>query len=77
MKKSNSPAKSNVGSGAGDLPAGLSKPAMRALTGAGYTRLNQFTQLTEAEILRLHGVGPDAIKKLRAAEEKTFASSDR
>ena len=50
-----------------DLPEKLGAPAERALAAAGYTRLEQFTQVTEAEIKRLHGVGPTAITKLRAA----------
>jgi len=53
-----------------DLPAGLAKPAQRALAGAGYTRLEQFTKLREAEVMRLHGMGPNAISKLRAVLAK-------
>lgn len=40
-----------------DLPGGLSKPALRALHGAGYVQLQQFSKLTEAELLQLHGLG--------------------
>ena len=50
-----------------DLPAGLGKPALRALIAAGYTRLDQFTQLQEADLLSLHGIGPKAIDLLRSA----------
>jgi hypothetical protein len=50
-----------------DLPVKLAAPAKRALAAAGYTRLEQFTQVTEAEIKRLHGMGPNALGKLRAA----------
>jgi predicted flap endonuclease-1-like 5' DNA nuclease len=35
------------------------------LMAAGYTRLEQLTSITEAEILKLHGVGPKAIRILR------------
>lgn len=52
-----------------DLPAGLASPARRALVGAGYVRLEQFTTLTEAEVLRLHGMGPKAMDLLRRALE--------
>jgi hypothetical protein len=45
----------------------LSQPALRAFAAAGYSSLDQFTKLTEAELLRLHGVGPKAIRILRAA----------
>jgi sugar phosphate isomerase/epimerase len=51
----------------GDLPAGLGKPALRALAAAGYTRLEQFTGVSEAEILRLHGMGPNALDRIRRA----------
>jgi hypothetical protein len=50
-----------------DLPAGIGKPAQRALTAAGYVRLEQFTRLTEADILKLHGVGPKALGIIRRA----------
>ena len=50
-----------------DLPSELPKPARRALVAAGYLRLEQFTQISEAEILALHGVGPKALDLLRRA----------
>lgn len=50
-----------------DLPAGLSKPAQRALAGAGYVRLEQFTTLHEVDLLRLHGMGPKALDLIRRA----------
>jgi hypothetical protein len=50
-----------------DLPEGLSKPARRALTRAGYTRLEQFTQLRESDLYRLHGMGAKAIGQIRVA----------
>lgn len=62
---------------AGDLPAGLAQPARRALAGAGYTRLEQLTQVTEAEVAQLHGIGPKALSLLRgalAAQGLSFAS---
>jgi hypothetical protein len=49
------------------FPAGLSNPALRAFRDAGYTRLEQFARVTEADLLRLHGVGPKAIRILRSA----------
>ena len=52
-----------------DLPAGLGRPALRALTAAGYTRLEQFTKVTEADLLRLHGMGPKALGLIRSALE--------
>ncbi|PGS49570.1 DNA-binding protein [Bacillus sp. AFS041924] len=52
------------------LPAGLAKPAIRALTAAGYIHLDQFTQLSEAEISKLHGMGPKGIKTIKTALEE-------
>lgn len=59
-----------------DLPAGLSKPALRALAGAGYMRLEQFTKIREAEVKKLHGMGPKALELIRhtlAAKGLSFA----
>ncbi|MED4455543.1 DNA-binding protein [Metabacillus fastidiosus] len=50
-----------------DLPEKLAKPALRALTGAGYIRLDQFTELTESDVLQLHGIGPKALDQIRQA----------
>ena len=50
-----------------DLPDDLARPARRALLTAGYRRLEQLTQLSEAEIGALHGVGPKALVQLRRA----------
>lgn len=51
---------------ASDLPK-IGQPAWRALTGAGYWRLEQLAGVSEKELLRLHGVGPKALRILRAA----------
>lgn len=50
-----------------DFPPGVAEPALRALAAAGYTRLEQLTAVTEAELAKLHGVGPKAIRLLREA----------
>lgn len=50
-----------------DLPAKLGAPAERALAGAGIKTLKQLTKFSEAEIKQLHGVGPNALGKLRQA----------
>ena len=63
-----------------DLPAGLSAPARRALAGAGYSKLEQFTKLSEADVLKLHGMGPKALDQIRqalASKGKTFAATSR
>jgi hypothetical protein len=49
-----------------DLPK-LAAPARRALIGAGYTRLEHLTKVKESEIMRLHGMGPNAMEVLRKA----------
>ena len=50
-----------------DLPAGLSQPALRAFVAAGLTRLDLFTKISEADVAKLHGVGPTAIVAIRRA----------
>lgn len=50
-----------------DIPAAIGAPARRALTAAGYTSLAQLSAVSEAELLRLHGMGPRAIGLLREA----------
>jgi DNA repair protein RadC len=65
---------------AGDLPPDLAGPARRALAAAGYTRLKQLTQISEAELRQLHGMGPKALNQLRralAASGRTFADAQR
>ncbi|HVI49502.1 MAG TPA: helix-hairpin-helix domain-containing protein [Chitinophaga sp.] len=53
---------------------GLSQPAIRALHGAGYTKLEQLTKATAAELKQLHGMGPKALEQLRnALAEKGLA----
>lgn len=52
----------------GELSAvAIAKPAQRALAAAGYTRLEQLANVREAELLKLHGMGPKAIDQLRQA----------
>ena len=59
------------------LTPGLSQPAQRALKAAGYTRLEQMAGVTEADLLKLHGVGPTAIETLRhALAEKGLAFAE-
>jgi hypothetical protein len=45
----------------------LAAPARRALQGAGYTRLEDLTKVTESDVMRLHGMGPNAMQVLRNA----------
>jgi DNA-directed RNA polymerase alpha subunit len=53
--------------GDNDIPSSLAAPARRALADAGYTTLTQVASMTEQQLLQLHGMGPKAIRRLRAA----------
>ena len=44
----------------GGFPDKLSEPAQRALASAGFTRLEELTTVSEAELGKLHGMGPKA-----------------
>ena len=56
-----------------ELPK-ISKPANRSLHNAGYYKIEQFTKVTESEILKIHGVGPKAVRILNEAlKEKGLA----
>lgn len=57
-------AKAQVMGAASDLPK-IGAPALRALAAAGYQRLEQLTQVSAAELLKLHGMGPKALRILR------------
>jgi hypothetical protein len=48
-------------------PKGLARPAQRALAGAEITTLADLADRAEAEVAALHGMGPNALKTLRAA----------
>jgi DNA-directed RNA polymerase alpha subunit len=52
---------------ASDLPPKLGNPARRALAAAGYTRLDQLATVSEADLKKLHGVGPKALDQIRRA----------
>lgn len=51
----------------GDLPKAIGRPATQALVSAGITSLDQVSELTEAELKSLHGVGPRAVRILAEA----------
>ncbi|WP_020578125.1 hypothetical protein [Actinopolymorpha alba] len=46
----------------GDLPKAIGRPATQALASAGITTLAQVAELTEADLLAMHGVGPKAVR---------------
>jgi len=45
----------------------LAKPAQRALQGAGITTLKQLSGKCEEEILKLHGMGKNAMLEVKKA----------
>jgi len=49
------------------LPKGIGAPATRALTAAGYMRLEQLDGVSADRLGALHGVGPKAVRVLREA----------
>jgi hypothetical protein len=48
-------------------PAGVAKPAQRALAGAGISSLEGLAARREGEVAALHGMGPKALGILKAA----------
>ncbi len=50
-----------------NFPRGVSQPALRALAAAGYSSLEQLANVSEAELLMLHGMGPKAVAIMRDA----------
>jgi hypothetical protein len=52
------------------LPRNIGAPATRALTAAGYTHLSQLADVPVAELKKLHGVGPKALRLLQEALEQ-------
>jgi hypothetical protein len=48
-------------------PPGMPQPAIRALVGAGYDRMEQLAGASESALLQLHGVGPKAIRIIKQA----------
>jgi hypothetical protein len=51
------------------LPRNIGAPATRALNAAGYTELRQLANVPAAELGKLHGVGPKALRLLQEALE--------
>lgn len=49
------------------FPKWLAQPALRALADAGHDHLEQLAGLPESEVRELHGIGPNALRKLHDA----------
>ncbi|MBT2510765.1 DNA-binding protein [Streptomyces sp. ISL-98] len=61
-----------------EFPPQIGRPACRALALNGYMRYDQLTSVTSSELLKIHGVGPKAIRILEqelAARGLAFAGS--
>ncbi len=50
-----------------ELPEGLPKPARRALEQAGYRDLEQLSNISDSELLNLHGFDPKGLLMLKQA----------
>lgn len=58
-----------------EYPDRIGKVARRELAVHGYTRYDQLTTVTPKELLKLHGIGPNAIRILEeelAARDLSF-----
>ncbi len=63
-----------------DFPQTIGNPARNALQVAGFSKFNQLTDVTQAELSKLHGMGPKALRILRETLEAkglSFASISR
>ncbi|MGC4071726.1 MAG: hypothetical protein QM760_04285 [Nibricoccus sp.] len=57
-----------------DLPAGLAKPALRALYARGIRTLRDLEKISPEELSILHGIGPKALTALRIEMKKQGVS---
>ena len=59
------------------LPSGIGSVAPAALADQGITTLEQVAEMTDRELLRIHGVGPKAVRLLREALAEQDGQSPR
>jgi Helix-hairpin-helix domain len=57
-----------------DLPKGIGAPATRALLAAGYTSLRDLAGVPVADLQKLHGVGPRALRVVQEELERQGSS---
>lgn len=55
-----------------DFPK-IGQPALRALNGAGYVSLEQLTEVSKANLSKLHGMGPKALGVIERYEAYSTA----
>lgn len=54
------------------------KPAQRALEAAGYTELKQLSNVSDSELLKLHGFGHEGLMLLKETlEQAGLSTADR
>jgi ERCC4-type nuclease len=58
----------------GSLPDCLAHPALRALASSGINELADFSMFTESELAKMHGIGPNALVKIKTAMEEAGLS---
>jgi hypothetical protein len=59
------------------FPPGVGGPALRALSSAGIRSMADLARWTEADLARLHGMGPKALGALRSTLEASGRSFRR
>lgn len=59
------------------FPPGVGGPALRALSSAGIRSIDDLARWSEADLAKLHGMGPKALGVLRAALEASGRSFRR
>jgi hypothetical protein len=52
------------------FPTGIGAPATRALIAAGYSGLSELDGVPVADLQRLHGMGPRALRVIQEALQK-------
>lgn len=55
----------NMNASENELPSSIGNPATNALLAANITTLRQVSELSDKQLLALHGVGPKAVRILR------------
>lgn len=53
-----------------EFPRGIGAPATRALAAAGYSQLRQLAGVPAADLKKMHGMGPKALRVLQEALEE-------